>query len=152
MYTQDVYTSLPPDAIPCACTTVKKLSRVLGRVYDAGISSTGVNITQFAVLRCIARRSGEPLARIADELEMDRTSLYRAIAPMIRDGWIASNAASDARYRSAKLTKKGEMLLSSANRQWSKVQKRILGKFGGQAYERLLAEIYRMADCAEPAH
>jgi len=29
---------------------------------------------------------GEPLARIADELELDRTSLYRAINPMIRDG------------------------------------------------------------------
>jgi DNA-binding MarR family transcriptional regulator len=124
---------------------------VLGRVYDADISPTGVNITQLAVLRCIARRSGEPLAHIADELEMDRTSLYRAITPMIRDGWIASDAASNARFRSAKLTKKGQKLLASANRQQSKVQKRILGKFGQRAYESLLTELSRLADCAEPA-
>jgi DNA-binding MarR family transcriptional regulator len=123
---------------------------VLGRVYDADISPTGVNITQLAVLRCIARRSGEPLARIADELEMDRTSLYRAVAPMIRDGWIASNASA-ARYRSAKLTPKGRKLLASANREWGKVQNRILGKFGHRAYESLLGEISRMADCAESA-
>jgi DNA-binding MarR family transcriptional regulator len=146
-----VYTSLPAGSVLCACTTVKKLSRVLGRVYDADIFPTGINITQLAVLRCIARRSGEPLARIADELEMDRTSLYRAIAPMIRDGWIASSPAASERFRSAKVTKKGEQLLVSANRQWSKVQKRILGKFGERAYESLLAELSRLAECAEPA-
>ena len=147
----DVYTSAAPDVTPCACTTVKKVSRVLGRVYDADISPTGVNITQLAVLRCIARRGGEPLARIAYELEMDRTSLYRAITPMIRDGWLASDAASNTRFRSAKLTKKGQKFLASANRQQSKVQKRILGKFGRKAYESLLAELSRLTDCAESA-
>ncbi len=64
-----------------------------------------MNVTQFAVLRCIARRSGEPLVRIAGELEMDRTSLYRAISPMMRDGWLADGESGDARYRTAKLTK-----------------------------------------------
>src|SRR6201996_933253 len=115
-YSEDVYTSLPAGIDPCACTTVKKLSRVLGRHYDSSISPAGVNITQLAVLRCIARRSGEPLVRVAEEMEMDRTSLYRAITPMIRDGWLASGDTGNARFRTAEVTAKGQKLLVDANK------------------------------------
>jgi DNA-binding MarR family transcriptional regulator len=127
---------------------VKKLSRVLCRVYDANISAAGINITQLAVLRCIARSSEEPLARIAEEMEMDRTSLYRAITPMIREGWLVSEGGSNARFRTAKVTKKGRQLLTTANRRWDKVQKKIIGRFGQPAYDSLLSELYRLADCA----
>ncbi|HTF65655.1 MAG TPA: hypothetical protein VK638_23505 [Edaphobacter sp.] len=40
---------------------------------------------------------------------MNRTSLYRAIARMIRDGWIEVTTGTDARCRSAKATRKGEI-------------------------------------------
>jgi DNA-binding MarR family transcriptional regulator len=143
-----VYTSLPLNIDPCACTTVKKLSRVLGRYYDANISPAGVNITQLAVLRCIARRSGEPLIRIAEEMEMDRTSLYRAIAPMIRDGWLISAEAIRGRVRTAKVTPKGQKLLTTANKRWDGVQQSVIGKFGQKNYEMLLAQLNRLAECA----
>ena len=74
----DVYTSFKPLAtvpVPCACTSIKKLSRVLGRVYDAALGASPMNVTQLAVLRCIGRRTGEPLIHVAEELEMDRSSL-----------------------------------------------------------------------------
>jgi DNA-binding MarR family transcriptional regulator len=143
-----VYTSLPAGIDPCACTTVKKLSRVLGRYYDSDISPAGVNITQLAVLRCIARRSGEPLVRVAEEMEMDRTSLYRAIAPMIREGWLIFADSSNARFRNAKVTPKGRKLLTGANKRWEGVQRKVIGKFGQENYEVLLAELNRLADCA----
>jgi DNA-binding MarR family transcriptional regulator len=143
-----VYTSLPAGIDPCACTTVKKLSRVLGRYYDSDISPAGVNITQLAVLRCIARRSGEPLVRVAEEMEMDRTSLYRAIAPMIREGWLIFADSSNARFRNAKVTPKGRKLMTDANKRWEGVQRKVIGKFGQENYEVLLAELNRLADCA----
>jgi DNA-binding MarR family transcriptional regulator len=127
---------------------VKKLSRVLGRVYDREISPAGINVTQLAVLRRIARLQGESLARIAEDLEMDRTSLYRALAPMIRDGWIASAEGADDRSRTARLTKKGDRVLAAANQRWNGVQGRVIGRFGQRAYGSLLAELQRLADCA----
>jgi hypothetical protein len=48
---------------------------------------------------------------------MDRTSLYRAIAPMVRDGWLDLTIGVDARSRSAKVTTKGWGL-------WAKAQNR----------------------------
>jgi DNA-binding MarR family transcriptional regulator len=146
-----VYTSLPSHINPCACTTVKKLSRLLDRVYDAKISTAGINITQLAVLRCIARRSGEPLVRVAEEMEMDRTSLYRAIAPMMRDGWLTSEEGTDARFRTARLTKKGRHVLSDANKRWTGLQQDVISKFGQREYESLLSELHRLADCATDA-
>jgi len=143
-----VYSSNKPGSIPCTCTTVKKLSRVLGKTYDAALSEAGINITQLAVLRCISRRSGEPLSHVADELEMDRTSLYRAIAPMERDGWISVEDGSDARSRTARLLRKGNAVLKKADKGWDEIQSKILGRFGKDEWLTLVSALNRLADCA----
>ena len=144
-----MYTSNTPGSTPCACTTIKKLSRVLGRTYDEALASADINITQLAVIRCISRREGEPLARVAHELEMDRTSLYRAIAPMIRDGWLVMAKGSDARSRSAAITKRGRQILAKAAVGWEDIQDRLIRNFGPSAYGSLMEELNRLADCAE---
>jgi DNA-binding MarR family transcriptional regulator len=146
----DVYTSKKetPSFSPCACTTVKKLSRVLGRVYDAALAPSGINVTQFAVMKCIARRAGEPLARVAEELEMDRTSLYRAIAPMMRDGWITLAAGTDSRSRSAVVTRKGLRVLAKADGEWEQLQNRLIGTFGRSEWSALGKALHRLGECA----
>jgi DNA-binding MarR family transcriptional regulator len=149
MYNWDVYTSLKEGETQCACTTVKKLSRFLGRVYDREVAPAGLNITQLAVLRCISRRSGEPLVRVAEELEMDRTSLYRALHPMSRDGWITTMEGKKSRYRTAKLTRAGRRVLNDANARWTKLQHDVISRFGRESYQSLLEELHRLAECAE---
>jgi DNA-binding MarR family transcriptional regulator len=146
-----VYTSNTLDSLPCACTTIKKLSRILARSYDDALAGTGINITQFAVMRCIARRAGEPLSRVAEEMEMDRTSLYRAISPMIRDGWLEMAAGTDARSRSAKVTRRGRQLLARAAVPWNNIQERLLGSFGKDAWKALVDELNRLADSTQAA-
>jgi DNA-binding MarR family transcriptional regulator len=95
---------------------VKKLSRLLGRAYDEALEGSGINITQLAVMRCIIRRAGEPLSRVAEELEMDRTSLYRAVAPMIRDGWIELTVGTDAPPTLSSLSEvEGDLLFFSVH-------------------------------------
>ncbi len=133
--------------MPCVCTTVKKLSRTLGRTYDAALTESGVSNTQLAVLRAISRQDGMPLVRVAEDLEMDRTSLYRAIAPMVRDGWVEVAGGEDARSRAARLTAKGSELLEAATKSWRAVQEHVVGKFGKKAYRSLLADLERLAAC-----
>jgi DNA-binding MarR family transcriptional regulator len=144
-----VYTSNKPGSIPCACTTVKKLSRILGRHYDAALSDSGLNITQLAVMRCISRRAGEPLIRVADELELEKTSLYRALNPMIRDGWVVLADGPTTGTKTAKITKKGNRLLTRAGSGWDQVQDRIISSFGSKQYAAFMQELNRLADCVE---
>jgi DNA-binding MarR family transcriptional regulator len=147
----DVYTSIKGTSFssPCACTTVKKLSRVLGRAYDAALAPSGINVTQLAVIRCISRHDGEPLARVAEELEMDRTSLYRAIAPMERDGWVKLTAGVDSRSRSAVVTRKGNQVLAKAATGWDQIQEHVVGSFGQAEWKSLVAELERLRKCVE---
>jgi DNA-binding MarR family transcriptional regulator len=144
-----VYTSNSPGTTPCICTTVKKVSRILGRAYDEALQEAEINITQLAVLRCISRRRGDPLSHVADELEMNRTSLYRAIAPMIRDGWIEVVKGVDGRSRSAKVTRTGERILGRAGHGWDGIQDQLIAEFGKDAWTALVQELHRLADCAE---
>ena len=129
---------------------MKKVSRVLTRLYDTEIAPEELNITQLAVLRVLERRQGEPLSRIAEELEMDRTSLYRAIKPMIRNGWLLS-ADHKNRRSNIEVSSKGRRILKQANQRWEIVQREVIGNFGQRAYDNLLSELYRLTDCAARA-
>ena len=67
---------------------------------------------------------------------------------MIRDGWVASMSAKGSRFRTARLTKAGRRVLDSANQKWANVQGTLISRFGQASYDSLLAELYRLADCA----
>jgi DNA-binding MarR family transcriptional regulator len=100
-------------------------------------------------MRCIARHGGEPLARVAEELEMDRTSLYRAITPMEREGWIELGAGINARSRSAKITHKGTLALVKAASEWDQLQRNLIKTFGKAEWGILAGELRRLGECAE---
>jgi len=70
---------------------------------------------------------------------------------MIRDGWIVLAAGTDARSRSATTTKKGMQILAQAGKRWDGIQERIIGNFEPKAYEALMSELDRLADCAKAA-
>ena len=108
-----------------------------------------MGVTQLAVLRAIQRHEGEALSRAAEDLRMDRTSFYRALAPMRRDGWIVLAKGPTARARSASVTPKGQRALEAADPPWARTQRTIVNKFGPDAWASLVAELERLSECAE---
>ena len=68
---------------------------------------------------------------------------------MIRDGWLVMAKGSDARSRSATITKKGRQVLAKAAVGWDGLQDRLIRSFGPSAYGSLMVELNRLADCAE---
>jgi len=108
-----------------------------------------MNVTQLAVLRCIARRKSEPLMHVAGELEMDRSSLYRALDPMVRERWIEIAPGIDERSRTAVITHKGRQLLKKAGAQWENVQSRVVGRFGRREWAAFVANLEKLRACAE---
>src|SRR5215470_5511043 len=136
---------------PCACTTVRRASRILARAFDVALEPSGLNVTQLAVLRAVQRHAGEPLTRVAEDLCMDRTSLYRAIAPMQRDGWVRLVDGADARSRTVEFTPKGLRVLSAADAPWGRLQTDIIERFGRDKWAALVAELGRLAACTQAA-
>jgi DNA-binding MarR family transcriptional regulator len=87
----------------------------------------------------------------AEDLCMDRTSLYRAVSPMRRDGWLTVSAGADARSRAAEITSKGLRVLEAADPAWGRTQTAIIERFGESKWAVLVAELERLAACARSA-
>jgi DNA-binding MarR family transcriptional regulator len=136
---------------PCACTTVRRASRVLARAFDAALEPAGLNVTQLAVLRAVQRHATEPLTRVAEDLCMDRTSLYRAVTPMQRDGWLKITAGADARSRTAEFTGKGLRVLEAADPAWGRMQTEIIERFGRDRWAAFVSELERLTACVRAA-
>jgi DNA-binding MarR family transcriptional regulator len=132
---------------PCVCTSIRKAARVLARTYDAALAPAGMNVTQLAVMRAILRHPDEPLSRVAEDLEMDRTSLYRAIEALKKQGWVRLSDGKDSRSRSASITKGGELALSQADPGWSRTQGAIVDRFGRTEWQAFVRELQRLLDC-----
>ncbi len=133
---------------PCACNSVRKTARVLARTFDLALAGSGLNITQLAVLRALQRHPLEPLSHVAEDLAMDRTSLYRALAAMQKQGWVSLRAGSDDRSRSAAVTRRGETALARAEPGWANTQRAVIERFGAAEWQALVAELDRLSSCA----
>jgi DNA-binding MarR family transcriptional regulator len=132
---------------PCVCTSIRKAARVLARTYDAALAPAGMNVTQLAVMRAILRHPNEPLSRVAEDLVMDRTSLYRAMAALRKQHWVTLGHGNDNRSRVASITKGGEFALSQADPAWGKTQSGIVDRFGRTEWQVFVRELQRLVDC-----
>jgi DNA-binding MarR family transcriptional regulator len=114
---------------PCVCTALRKAARAVSRVYDEALAGHAMSTAQFAILRHVGR--GEPLAlsRLAEQLAMDRTSLYRALAPLEARDWIAV-APGPGKSRLASLTAAGRSAMDDAEDDWLRVQARVTSAMG----------------------
>jgi len=133
---------------PCACTSVRKTARVLARLFDAALADSGLNITQLAVMRAVLRHPHEPLSRVAEDLAMDRTSLYRALAGLAKQHWVTLSDGADSRSRIAAVTRPGQAALARAEPGWNSTQQAVIERFGAAQWQCLVAELQRLADCA----
>jgi DNA-binding MarR family transcriptional regulator len=133
---------------PCACTSVRRVARVLARAYDASLAGSGMNVTQLAVMRAILRHQKEPLTRIAEDLAMDRTSLYRALASLQRKKWINLSGGADNRSHTATVTERGNAVLSKVDPCWARVQTAVINSFGDAPWKAFVAELQRLSECA----
>lgn len=128
-----------PTDLPCACTTLRKASRAVGRLYDATLAASGINANQLAILRALARTGPTPLSRLAEAMVMDRTSLYRALVPMTRAGWVSIVAGPSGRAKHGSLTDEGRRLMDAAAGQWEAAQLAFVGAFGNKEWAALYA-------------
>lgn len=122
--------------LTCACNALRKASRAVTRFYDEVMEGSALSLTQFAVLRNIRRLQPVPLMRLAEVLVMDRTTLYRALGPLEREGWIALDEG-EGRTKVARLTAAGESAISQSTAAWQAAQERLIGRFGLERWQAL---------------
>lgn len=105
-----------------------------------------MTITQFAVLRNLAREGTLPLSRLADLLVMERTSLYRTLTPIEAHGWVSVSSGDRGRTKQAAITQAGHDALDRATSAWEETQNDIVGAIGVPAWQALEQQLARLVE------
>lgn len=124
-------------AFGCSCHRLRKLTRLMTQRYDQALSTAGVNVNQYAILR---RAQVEPrsISALAIELGMDRTTLSRDLKPLIAAGWVRLRAGrDDARQKRVEVTAGGRRVIERAQPLWAVTQASIESTLGVDDVGRL---------------
>jgi DNA-binding MarR family transcriptional regulator len=111
---------------PCACMTLRRAARAVTAAYDAALAPSGLRITQFSILRKLARFGPLPVTRLAAEAALDRSTMGRNLNPLERRGLVRIEVGNvDQREHVAHLTAAGASAIETALPYWRKAQQRI---------------------------
>ena len=127
----------------CTCARLRKLTRRLTRIYDAHLSAQSIKVTQYSLL-ANAARGERAMSEFAAELEMDRSTLSRNLAPLVAQGWVEIAIGADPRSRSISVTAAGRRKLKAALPLWRKAQCEIESILGAAG----VGELHRKIDRA----
>ena len=131
----------------CACFDLRRATRAVSRMYDDFLRDSGLNITQFSMLRLICAEKELSISTLGRSMVMERTSITRALAPLERDGLIHSRPGTDKRIRVVSVSNKGRRLVEGAEPKWRQAQEALLDTIGEdrwRAMSTLLRDTTRM--------
>ena len=103
---------------PCACGRLRRAARALTQLYDDAMAPAGLRVTQFSVLRTLARLGAQRISDLAAAQLLDRTALSRNLDPLLERRLVKVVPGSDARTREVELTRAGRAALDAAMPYW----------------------------------
>jgi DNA-binding MarR family transcriptional regulator len=122
----------------CTASRLRRATRVVARLFEEVMASSGLEGTQFSVLVALSLGGDVPMRTLAERLGVDRTTLTRNLKPLEREGLVESAAGDDQRVRLVRMTAKGRRVLEKALPLWEKAQHQVVAKLGQAKWEALL--------------
>ena len=120
----------PARRLPCTCFTLRKMARIVSRLYDQHLAAVGLKTTQYSLLQCVLR-AALPVAQLALLVGIERTTATRNLKPLIDAGWVELAAGADSRQRIVTITDAGRAKALAARQAWRHAQaelERVLGE------------------------
>jgi DNA-binding MarR family transcriptional regulator len=143
-----------PDSLfplPCACQNVRRLTRLVTRLYDQELHKAGIEITQFGLLTALAIVGETNQKALSAGFAMDSTTLTRTLALLRKQGWIQVRPGKDRRERVFRLTAAGKRQIAEAQPHWQTAERRLLKTLGGTAWKQMQATVAQVTNAAAEA-
>lgn len=123
-------------ASECLSVRVRRLGRVINRIYDAALAPHGVSAAQLNLLAAIAAGCARPggLTRL---LEVEKSTLSRDLKRMEQLGWVRSEAVLPRSGRLLTLTPAGSRLLTEVHPAWGQAQAVAQAELGNEPFAQL---------------
>jgi DNA-binding MarR family transcriptional regulator len=102
-------------------------------MYDDYLRPTGLTIGQYSALAALYYVPSMPMNKLANRLEMDRTTLTRSLAILERDRLISIEPdPEDSRVRAISITNSGLQKLAEAFPLWESAQEAMANMLGAR--------------------
>lgn len=122
----------------CVCLSLRKAARAVTQFYDRALRSHRLRVTQLSILVGASRFGVVPLAKLAQVLGMDRTTLLRNVRPLVRRRLLEVSPAADSRRTEIRATAAGRALLGRVYPEWKRAQGQALKSLQGSDWSRRL--------------
>ena len=132
--------------LPCACQNLRRLTRVVTRIYDQELRTAGVEITQFGLLTALAAVGEANQKRLSAGFAMDSTTLTRTLGLMRKQGWVRARLGKDRRERLFSLTGAGKRQMAMAQPYWDRAERRLRKELGDAGWKNMKETVLRMTE------
>ena len=123
----------------CVCVNLRRAARAVSQIYDEALAPSGIKITQFSLLRAVERTEPVAISALADELDLDRTTMARNLGPLERDRLVTLAPGSDQRVTEVRLTADGRAAVRKAVPLWEDAQAKVQRQLAAGRIEQLRA-------------
>jgi DNA-binding MarR family transcriptional regulator len=134
--------------IPCACQNLRRLTRIVTRIYDQELRRAGLEITQFGLLSALATAGEANQKRLSAGFAMDSTTLTRTLSPLLKAGWVQVKRGKDRRERLFRLTRAGKRQLAEAQPHWESAEQRLRRRLGDAGWKSMKQSVWRSTKAA----
>jgi DNA-binding MarR family transcriptional regulator len=132
--------------LPCACQNLRRLSRVVTRIYDQELRTAGVEIAQFGLLTALAAVGEANQKRLSAGFAMDSTTLTRTLALLRKQGWVRARRGKDRRERLFSLTGAGRRQMTMAQPYWERAERRLRKELGDAGWKSMKETISQVTE------
>jgi DNA-binding MarR family transcriptional regulator len=133
----------------CVCGRLRRAARALTQLYDDTMSPSGLRVTQFSLMRTLAREGTMRITDLANKALLDRTALSRNLEPLVAQGYLRIAPGKDARTREVAITAAGKTALERALPYWRDAQ-RVVSRKLGEPRAQALVELLHFVESLHP--
>jgi DNA-binding MarR family transcriptional regulator len=127
------------------CFAIRQAARHISQLYERHLSEAELTPTQFSILAALRQGNILTMLELAQVMVMDRTTLVRALRPLLRNGLIADEPDGQGTRRlQLTLTQNGRARLDQAMTHWLAAQDEFERKFGARQAAMLRRELFRL--------
>ncbi|SRR5713226_4320791 len=137
--------------LPCACQNLRRLTRIVTRIYDQELTKAGIEIAQFGVLTALGETGETNQKRLSAGLAMDSTTLTRTLGLIRKQGWVRVRRGKDRRERLLGLTRAGKSQLAEAQPHWEQAEHRLRKELGDAGWKNMKETVARVTESAMAA-
>ncbi len=106
----------------CIAVRLRIVNRVITKIFDDALRSTGVKVSQMNILVAVAKMGVARPADVCKVLHLEVSTLSRNVERMKTRGWLEVVPDEDGRAQPFRLTAAGKKLIEQAAPAWEKAQ------------------------------